>query len=59
MASLNLGDRVTFDELLTAVADVHGKPIALKELDLSAAPTITGGMVRHAEVPPNAQLGMH
>lgn len=40
--ALNLGDRVTFDELLEIVAKVHGKPIVVKEIDNTVIPTVTG-----------------
>lgn len=42
VASLNLADQVTFDELVEAVTKAHGKPIRLMEIDSSLMPTVTG-----------------
>ncbi|MSR99589.1 hypothetical protein FYJ28_12245 [Arthrobacter sp. BL-252-APC-1A] len=42
VAALNLGDRITFDQLVAIVASAHGKPIIIKEIDSSAIPTVTG-----------------
>lgn len=42
VAGLNLGDQVTFDEVLAKVEEAHGKPIELREVDNSIIPTVTG-----------------
>lgn len=42
VASLNLSENVTFDELLAVVAEIHGKPIELQEIDNAVIPTVTG-----------------
>lgn len=42
VAALNLGDHVTFDELLAVVTEAHGKPIELREIDHSVIPAVTG-----------------
>lgn len=42
VAALNLGEKVTFDELVAIVARAHGKAIVLKEIDASHIPTVTG-----------------
>ena len=42
VAALNLSDQATFDELLAAVTEAHGKPIELKEIDNTVIPTVTG-----------------
>lgn len=40
--ALNLGEHVTFDELLDAVTKAHGKRIIIKEIDSSVIPSVTG-----------------
>lgn len=40
--ALNLGEHITFDELLEAVTKAHGKRIVIKEIDSSVIPTVTG-----------------
>lgn len=40
--ALGLGKHVTFDELVAVVAQAHGKPIELKEIDGSVIPSVTG-----------------
>ncbi len=40
--SLNLGQRVGFDQLLEAVAEAHGKPIVIRNIDNSVIPNVTG-----------------
>lgn len=42
VAALELGGHVTFDELLDAVAQTHGKPIELRDIDHSVIPAVTG-----------------
>lgn len=42
VAALNLHSTVTFDELLSIVAEAHGKPIKIKEVDNDIIPTVTG-----------------
>jgi hypothetical protein len=42
VAALNLGEHVTFDELVATASRAHGKPIELKEIDGSAIPSVTG-----------------
>lgn len=42
VAGLRLPEHMTFDELLAVVADAHGKPIELREIDASVIPTVTG-----------------
>ncbi|MGY4541383.1 hypothetical protein ACVWY0_001292 [Arthrobacter sp. UYNi723] len=40
--ALNLGENVTFEELLAIVTEAHGKPIVLKDIENSLIPTVTG-----------------
>lgn len=40
--ALNLGDDLTFDDLLKIVEKAHGKPIEVKEIDNGMIPTVTG-----------------
>lgn len=40
--ALELGGHVTFDELLAAVEEAHGKPIELRDIDHSVIPAVTG-----------------
>ncbi|MCQ2001487.1 hypothetical protein [Arthrobacter zhaoxinii] len=42
VAALNLGEHVTFDELLAAVTKTHGKPIELRDIDSAVIPSVTG-----------------
>lgn len=49
VAALNLGDHVTFDELLSIVTKAHGKPIELREIDNSVIPTVTGLWIEKEE----------
>ena len=42
VASLGLGQHVTFEELLDVVSQAHGKPIEIREIDNSAIPAVTG-----------------
>lgn len=40
--SLNLGDNITFDDLLEIVSRAHGKPIEVKGIDNAMIPSVTG-----------------
>ncbi|MCC3273256.1 hypothetical protein MUK71_03695 [Arthrobacter zhangbolii] len=40
--ALNLGEHVTFDDLLAAVTKTHGKPIELRDIDSAVIPSVTG-----------------
>jgi hypothetical protein len=42
VSGLNLGEHVTFDELLAVVTKAHGKPIELRDIDHGVIPAITG-----------------
>ena len=42
VSGLNLGDHVTFDELLDIVTKAHGKPIELRDIDHGVIPAVTG-----------------
>ncbi|MCQ1957015.1 hypothetical protein NNX39_10925 [Arthrobacter sp. zg-Y826] len=42
VAALQLGEHVTFDELLAAVTKTHGKPIELRDIDSAVIPSVTG-----------------
>lgn len=42
VSALNLGEHVSFDELLAVVAKAHGKPIELRDIDHSIIPAVTG-----------------
>lgn len=42
VGALNLGERVGFGQLLTAVTEAHGKPIVLRNIDNAMIPNLTG-----------------
>ncbi|MER1995139.1 MAG: hypothetical protein ABTA24_01395 [Arthrobacter sp.] len=42
MAALNLDKHPSFEDVLDAVAKVHGKPIELRDIDHSIIPAVTG-----------------
>lgn len=42
VAALGLGEHVSFDDLLAAVAKTHGKPIELRDIDSAVIPSVTG-----------------